>query len=190
MRLACAIAAAIWFAASCAHAMGPPGPNQGQNQGSSQAASTGSNQAASPGSNPAASPGSNQAAAPGAAQAAAEPSQGAAEPQGQGQDGMQDHWSGLAQFPAPAPAQTQAQTPDLIQIEGAHFYFHGFQCNAAPAVRQACNGKSTCSVRADNRLCGDPGPSEANALGVTYRCGKARKIASALGDGWADLNCR
>ena len=189
MRLACAVVVGVWMAAGCAQALGPAGPNQGSNQ----AASAGPNQAASPGPNQAASPGPNQAASPGSNQtASAGPSQATAEPQGHGPDGIQDHWAGLIQVQRPAQNQPAAQTqmPDLIQIQGAHYYFQDSRCDAAAAVRRICNGKASCTVHADDQLCGEPRPREANALGISYDCGKARKTASGLGGAWVELNCR
>lgn len=43
-------------------------------------------------------------------------------------------------------------------------------CDAAPALRGACDGRESCAVKAGNELCGDPTPGRVKQLTVTFSC--------------------
>lgn len=47
-------------------------------------------------------------------------------------------------------------------------------CSATSAVAASCSGRSTCSIRIDNSLCGDPASGTRKEATISYRCGGHR----------------
>src|SRR5688572_10399584 len=57
-----------------------------------------------------------------------------------------------------------------IRIVGARYGVEHRACNAIRPVRRMCQGRSSCTVRATNRLCGDPLPGVVKVLTISYQC--------------------
>ncbi len=67
---------------------------------------------------------------------------------------------------------------------------NGSYCDATMRVRRACDGQRRCSVRAGNRLCGDPQRGVKKKLSVGYHCGGRRRVVQAEEDSTATVGCR
>jgi hypothetical protein len=64
-----------------------------------------------------------------------------------------------------------------IEITSAFYGVENRACEATRQVARSCNGQSSCTVRASNRLCGDPVPNVIKVLTVTYNCrGRPRSV--------------
>ncbi len=65
----------------------------------------------------------------------------------------------------------------------------GRRCDARGAVRQECEGEDSCSVEANNNLCGDPARSHRKVLSVEYDCGGRSRTVHASEKRSLDLSC-
>jgi hypothetical protein len=61
-----------------------------------------------------------------------------------------------------------------IDVLSAWYGVEGRACDATRQVSRACNGRNDCTVRATNRLCGDPVPGVVKVLTVWYECERRR----------------
>jgi hypothetical protein len=62
-----------------------------------------------------------------------------------------------------------------IHIIGATYGAGGHrQCDASGSIRIWCDGARSCSVKANNHMCGDPAKGVAKQLTVSYSCGRGR----------------
>jgi hypothetical protein len=69
-----------------------------------------------------------------------------------------------------------------IRITSAFYGVNNQSCQATRPVARSCDGESSCSVRATNRLCGDPVQGVVKALTVSYRChGRERSVTRPEG---------
>jgi hypothetical protein len=67
----------------------------------------------------------------------------------------------------------------------------GKTCDAISSVARTCNGQATCSVIANNDLCGDPNFGIKKLLTVRYRCGeRGVRTVSAPETSEAQLTCQ
>jgi hypothetical protein len=76
-----------------------------------------------------------------------------------------------------------------IRVMSAWYGIEGRSCDATRQVRRTCNGRDDCTIRATNRLCGDPAPGVVKVLTVWYRCdGRPREITRWEGS-YLGLRC-
>jgi hypothetical protein len=69
-----------------------------------------------------------------------------------------------------------------LHITGAYYGVDGRTCEATRPVSRSCEGKSSCTVRATNRLCGDPAQNVVKVLTVSYDChGRSRSMTRREG---------
>jgi hypothetical protein len=69
-----------------------------------------------------------------------------------------------------------------IRITSALYGVSNQSCQATRPVARSCDGQTSCSVRATNRLCGDPAQNVVKALTVSYNChGRSRSVTRAEG---------
>jgi hypothetical protein len=72
------------------------------------------------------------------------------------------------------PPPPPPHRPGILQVQSARWEVigGGGWCDATPQMAQACNGKSVCRIRVDERnLCnGDPAPGQLKSLDVNYSC--------------------
>jgi hypothetical protein len=86
-------------------------------------------------------------------------------------DERDDHRYGPAPYRyAPDRYQQSQRYGGGLRIMEAWYGRDRRVCDAAPALRDACNGRESCAVKAGNELCGDPLPGRVKGLTVTYRC--------------------
>ncbi len=62
-----------------------------------------------------------------------------------------------------------------ISMESVVYGANGKTCDGVNPFVVLCRGKTECSVRVDNKLCGDPNPKPQNVATITYKCGKDPK---------------
>lgn len=89
----------------------------------------------------------------------------------------------LTVFSAPVVAE-------IIKIKRATYradvtYF----CDATSKIKEICKDQETCTVSADNNLCGDPKFGMSKKLIVEYSCGKTGKSVRADEGTNATLSC-
>ncbi len=58
-----------------------------------------------------------------------------------------------------------------IIIERAKYGADGQKCDATSVIRRRCEGKKKCTIKASNRLCGDPNKGSVKHLRIKYSCG-------------------
>ena len=59
-----------------------------------------------------------------------------------------------------------------LQILGATYRsVDGRACNAFSYAHRKCDGDKSCTVKASNKICGDPDRGRLKVLKVTYACG-------------------
>ena len=76
-----------------------------------------------------------------------------------------------------------------LRIIAAWYGVEDRACDATRPVRRICEGDDECTVRATNRLCGDPVPGVVKVLTVWYRCaGRPREITRWEGS-YLGLRC-
>lgn len=76
-----------------------------------------------------------------------------------------------------------------IHITDAFYGVDGRACEATRPVTRTCEGQSSCTVRATNRLCGDPAQNVVKVLTVYYDChGRSRSITRREGS-YVGLRC-
>ena len=105
---------------------------------------------------------------------------------------------------AAATTKNDVSLPSTIKIYGAGygqdlwiffpFYKKELYCNATNAFKQQCDGKSSCKVRVDNKLCGDPFWSALKRGIVDFACSNGGKAPyeyqySALENTVITINC-
>lgn len=73
-------------------------------------------------------------------------------------------------YPPPDRYQQSQRYGGGLRIMEAWYGRNRRVCDAAPALRGACDGRESCAVKAGNELCGDPTPGRVKQLTVTYRC--------------------
>jgi len=96
--------------------------------------------------------------------------------------------SDLFASPSRPTVVKQSYDPPIRIIE-ARYGTDRRSCNATRAMRRACEGDDSCSVKAGNELCGDPAPGQVKTLYVTYRCeGRPRDITRTEGK-YLRLDC-
>lgn len=61
---------------------------------------------------------------------------------------------------------------DRIQIERALYGYKNQRCDVADELGWKCNNHRSCTIRANDRLCGDPAPNRYKNLKIRYRCGQ------------------
>lgn len=64
-----------------------------------------------------------------------------------------------------------------------------YACDATSKVKEICKDQETCTVSADNNLCGDPKFGTPKKLIVEYSCGKTGKSVRADEGTDATLSC-
>jgi hypothetical protein len=95
--------------------------------------------------------------------------------------------SGVTTSPPPPPPPPPSAT---LSILSASYYGLAAWCDATEAVRAACDGRPSCSVRASDALCGDPEPTVLKKLEVVHACrGEERWVEVAEGAA-VSLACR
>jgi hypothetical protein len=65
----------------------------------------------------------------------------------------------------------------------------GRHCDPVRAVRSACQGKPSCEIDVDNRMCGDPAKATYKELVVGYKCGGGRLEMRVPEGKWMKLSC-
>jgi hypothetical protein len=77
-----------------------------------------------------------------------------------------------------------------INILSAWYGVEGRACDATRDARRACENRSSCTIPATNRLCGDPVPNVVKVLTVWYRCGNRPPRSTTRGEGrYVGLRC-
>lgn len=91
---------------------------------------------------------------------------------------------------------TLAAAPPAATQEGGilveqSFYGGSRGCDPTAAIARSCTGEASCSVAADNALCGDPEPGVVKQLRVVFRCGRqgASRTVEAVEGSAAVLGC-
>lgn len=62
-------------------------------------------------------------------------------------------------------------------------------CDARDHVVRACDGRNSCEVQADSRICGDPYRGVAKELFIAYTCGDGRRTLTVSEDKPARVYC-
>jgi hypothetical protein len=94
-------------------------------------------------------------------------------------------WStAVTQPPPPPPAAA------VLSILAANYYGFSALCDATGAMGGACDGRSSCSVRASDDLCGDPQPTVLKRLDVVYACRGERRWVDVAEGTIVDLRCQ
>jgi hypothetical protein len=69
-----------------------------------------------------------------------------------------------------------------INITAAYYGVENRACEATRQASRLCEGKSSCTIPASNRLCGDPVPGIVKVLTVHYEChGRQRSMTRREG---------
>jgi hypothetical protein len=77
-----------------------------------------------------------------------------------------------------------------LQIsDAAYRAWDGRSCNPENRIRQACQGRQSCTVEANDRLCGDPAEASRKELVVGYVCGGERREARVPEGSSVNLTC-
>ncbi len=77
-----------------------------------------------------------------------------------------------------------------IHIESAWYGLERRACDATRDARRLCEGRSSCTIPATNRLCGDPAPYVTKVLTVWYRCGNRPPRSTTRWEGrYVGLRC-
>lgn len=66
-----------------------------------------------------------------------------------------------------------------IRIEEAEYGVRGAMCDARQSVQNEVERHDN-TVRASNRLCGDPAPNARKSLRIVYRCGDSQPVRVSL----------
>lgn len=77
-----------------------------------------------------------------------------------------------------------------IHILSAWYGIEGRACDATRDARRMCEARSSCTIPATNRLCGDPAPYVTKVLTVWYRCGNRPPRSTTRWEGrYVGLRC-
>lgn len=78
-----------------------------------------------------------------------------------------------------------------VRIMEAQYGILSASCDATEAVKQAAGWRRNVSIRASNKLCGDPADGRQKLLRITYRCGAGPVLRADAREGSnATLYCR
>lgn len=91
--------------------------------------------------------------------------------------------------PAPLPPPSNDYTPDQITVTVVRYGAFQSYCDATEAFARDCNSRSSCSVRVDNDLCGDPREGAKKRAYITYQCNGEDVQKTAAERATANLSC-
>jgi len=80
--------------------------------------------------------------------------------------------------------------PRLTILGATYRSIDGRSCDAFSRVHRKCDGSSSCSIRATNKICGDPDRGRLKVLEIAYTCGGQHLTARAPEKSRARLSCR
>jgi hypothetical protein len=97
----------------------------------------------------------------------------------------------MSQMPPPGPGYGQGRRHRRdIHIMSAWYGVEGRACEATRDARRLCENRSSCTIPATNRLCGDPVPGVQKVLTVWYRCDGQRPRSTTRWEGrYVGLRC-
>jgi hypothetical protein len=76
-----------------------------------------------------------------------------------------------------------------LRIIAAWYGLEDRACDATRSVRRICEDDDECTVKATNRLCGDPVPGVVKVLTVWYRCGGRPREITRWEGSYLGLRC-
>lgn len=78
-----------------------------------------------------------------------------------------------------------------VTILGATYRsIDGRTCDAYSYAHRKCDGNQSCTVKASNKICGDPDRGRLKILDVTYRCGNQQFTSSTPERSRSQIRCR
>ncbi len=82
-----------------------------------------------------------------------------------------------------------AQAQNLHISDSSYQAKDGRSCDPSRKVRSACQGKASCEIDVDNKMCGDPAKATYKELVVGYKCGGGRLEMRVPEGKWMKLSC-
>ena len=82
------------------------------------------------------------------------------------------------------------RSPRLTILGATYRSIDGRACDAFSFVHRRCDGERSCSVRANNNICGDPDRGRLKVLEVVYACGDRQLRANVPERSRSKLRCR
>lgn len=77
-----------------------------------------------------------------------------------------------------------------IHISDAYYNApNGNRCDARGAIKDACQGRQSCTIAANNALCGDPQPGARKTLTIGFKCGGNRIQRDIVEGSTTELRC-
>ncbi len=76
-----------------------------------------------------------------------------------------------------------------IEIKSAFYGVENRSCEATRQVARLCDGKSSCTVPATNKLCGDPVHGVTKVLTVYYECKGRTRASTRWEGGYLGIRC-
>lgn len=80
--------------------------------------------------------------------------------------------------------------PQLTILGATYRSIDGRTCDAYSYAHRKCNGNQSCTLKASNKICGDPDRGRLKILDVTYRCGNQQYTSSTPERSRSQIRCR
>ena len=80
--------------------------------------------------------------------------------------------------------------PRLTILGASYRSIDGRACDAYSYAHRKCDGNQSCTVKASNKICGDPDRGHLKVLEVTYACGNQQFTAKTPERSRSKLRCR
>ncbi len=87
----------------------------------------------------------------------------------------------------PAPGSGRGQ--DLILIQNVVYGIGSRICDATDAFRYQCDDQSECSIKVDNRMCGDPARGDRKSASISYQCNNRTLTMNVREGDTARISC-
>ena len=97
---------------------------------------------------------------------------------------------GQAPMAGPSFDRERRERRGGVRVLSAWYGIEERACDATEVARRVCEGRSSCTIPASNRLCGDPVPNVVKVLTVWYRCEGQRPRSTTRWEGrYVGLRC-
>lgn len=80
--------------------------------------------------------------------------------------------------------------PHLTILGATYRSIDGRTCNAYSYAHRKCDGNQSCTLKASNKICGDPDRGRLKILDVSYRCGNKQYTSSTPERSRSKIRCR